>query len=109
MESSRLQSLVSEILEPLKGEPELLLKKFLGENNFIKLNALMYSPIVKSFLPSQFNPVQFVSTLLDKLCNLSPEFWRELENVLLGVLQGEPEAIAKAKKFFGVVVDASND
>ena len=109
MESSRLQSLVNEILEPLQGDPQILLKRILGENNFIKLNALMYSPIVKSFLPPQFNPVQFVAALLDKLGSLSPEFWRELENILLGVLQGDEEATAKAKKFFGVVMDADKN
>lgn len=108
MESSRLQSLVNEVLSPLKGDPEILLKKILGDANFIKMNALMYSPIIKNFLPPQFNPVSFVAALLDKLGNLAPEFWQELEAILLGVLQGDEEATAKAKKFFGVVVNADN-
>lgn len=105
MESSRLQNLVSDILEPLQGDPNILLKKFLGEKNLIKLNALLYSPIVKTLLPVPINPAQFVANLLDKLSNLPQEFWHELETILLGVLQGEPEATAKAKKFFGVVMD----
>lgn len=109
MESSRLQSLVNEILEPLQGDPQILLKRILGENNFIKLNALMYSGIIRNFLPPQFNPVSFVATLLDKLGNLAPEFWQEFETILLGVLQGDEEATAKAKKFFGVVMDADKN
>lgn len=105
MESSNLQSLVTEILEPLRANPDGLLRKLLGDANYYKINGLIQSPIIKNILPIKLDPAQFIVGVVDKLETLPPEFWAELEIILMGVLQGDSESLAKAKTFFGVVVN----
>jgi hypothetical protein len=105
MESSNLQKLVQEIAQPLKDNPDALLRKVLGTLNYYKVMGLINSPMVKAFLPKEFNPGALIGGALDKLDELGPEFWTEAEEMILGALSGDPGETARIKKVLGVVVD----
>ncbi len=103
MESSNLQNLVSDLLQPLKDNPDALLIKVLGPPNYYKLMGILHSPIAKAFIPDGFDPAALIASAVDKLDTLPEGFWPELEAMLLGVLQGDPEQTAKAKKLLGTI------
>ena len=106
MASSNLQSLVRDLLQPLKDNPDALLIKILGQTNFYKLNGLLKSPLAKVFIPPSFDPAALIAGAVDKFEDLAPDFWDELETVLAGVISGDEEQTAKARKLLGgVVVD----
>ncbi len=107
MESSNLQSLVAELLKPLKDNPEALLMKVLGPANYYKAMGVLHSPIAKAFIPKGFDPGVLIGGVIDKLDDLPAEFWADLEEMLLGVLQGDAEQTAKAKKLLGGVMDGN--
>ena len=107
MESSSLQSLLLDTLGPLEQNPNLLLMRVLGEKMFYKLYGLLNSPLLKSVLPVQINPEEFIVVLVGKLRDLPPEFWEDIEDTLRGVLDGDAAAYDKAKNFLGVVVNGN--
>lgn len=105
MESSNLQRLVQEIAQPLRDNPDALLRKILGTLNYYKVMGLINSPMIKAFLPKEFNPGALIGGALDKLNNLGPEFWADLEGLIMGAIQGNPYDVARIKKVLGVVVN----
>jgi len=105
MESSNLQKLVQEIAQPLKDNPDALLKKVLGTLNYYKVMGLINSPMVKAFLPKEFNPGALIGGVLEKLDALGPEFWADAESMIMGALSGDPEETIRIKKILGVVID----
>ena len=107
MVSSNLQNLVKDLLQPLKDNPDALLIKILGAPNYYKIMGILHSPIAKAYIPPGFDPSALIASAVDKLDDLPEDFWPDLEEMLLGVLQGDEEQTAKAKKLLGGVVDAN--
>lgn len=106
MESSNLQSLVKDLLTPLKDNPDALIIKVLGQTNYYKLSGLLKSPVAKMFIPPAFDLANMIASAVDKFDDLAPEFWIELETMLAGVIAGDEEQTAKARRLLGGVMNA---
>jgi len=101
MEYSNLQNLITDLLAPLKNNPDALMLKVMGPVTYYKLMGLINSPLAKAFIPAAFDPATLIRAAVDKLDALPPTFWTDLEAMLSGVIAGDPEQTAKAKALLG--------
>lgn len=107
MESSRLQTLVDNILEPIKADPEAFIKAQLspqGEKIYLGLKGLLALP----FAPVKIDPVNMINSLIQAIQNWPACNWSELELILRDYFNGDDSALIRVKNLFGVVVDGSN-
>jgi len=97
MPSSNLQKLVEGLADQLKANPEQAIQALLGKD---KKAALIYR-MSKGLIDID----GIVKKELDKLTVKTPEQWRQFEDLIVGVIDGEDAATNVAREFLRGVVN----
>jgi hypothetical protein len=94
---SNLQKLVRELTRPLQDNPDALIESMIPKDKRMLYQA------AKGILPKfGIHPGTAIAGLVDKLNKIPTDVWYQIEDALIGVIEGNPEDIQKVKELLGV-------